>query len=235
MRAALVLSLLLFATACGLVPRQSGGDILVIGDSVLAWNRFSGQDAGRQIANALGRDVVSRAAPGARIEAGGLGTLGGLSISDQLSGSWNWVVMNGGANDLATRCGCGPCGDQIDRLISADGAQGAIPQLIARARASGAQVLWAGYYVAPSSGSFKGCRPALVEIERRIARLAAAADGLHFADIEDVLDPSVTPGLLAADRTHPSPAGSAVMGGFLAATIAAHSGPTPRQRLSPGQ
>jgi lysophospholipase L1-like esterase len=214
---------LCLVASCGLPVRPSGGDILVIGDSVMAWNRSAGADIGSVLAAELDREVVSRAALGAQVRAGGLGALGGLSIPDQMpDGSWNWIVMNGGANDLGFSCGCTRCEAEIDRLISMDGTTGAIPDLIARARAKGAQVLWVGYYRAPESRSFRGCRPGLVELERRIAVHVRTAKGVFFVDSEDALDPG-NPALLAADRTHPSVEGSAVIGRFLAREIATRS------------
>jgi acyl-CoA thioesterase-1 len=223
MRTLLVLCLLIFTASCGLTPQQPGGDILVIGDSVMAWNRLSGDDIGRVIETELDRDVVNRAALGARLRAGGLGAVGGLSIPDQLSaGPWNWVVINGGANDLGLSCGCTRCDGEVDLLISKDATTGAIPDLIARATAQGAKVLWVGYYRAPDSRSFSGCRPGLVELERRIARHAGTKDGVFFVDAEDVLDPANS-SLLASDKTHPSAEGSALIGRFLAREVAKHS------------
>lgn len=224
MRLAFCLFLTFLVAACGVVHGKGGGDVLVIGDSVLAWNRLSGQDAGRQIEAALDRRVVSRATPGARLLAGRVAAIGVLSIPGQLSGRWNWVVINGGANDLGLRCNCGPCSDEIDALIASQGGGGAIPELITRARAGGAQVLWVGYYNAPESRGFRGCRPALDEVERRIAALAARRPGVHFIDLDDVLDPTQA-GLLAQDRTHPSPVGSALIGRFIAEKIAGHTAP----------
>jgi acyl-CoA thioesterase I len=225
MRTVLVLCLLMILSSCGLAPRQSGGDILVIGDSVMAWNRSSGADIGSVIEAELGREVVSRAALGAQIRAGALGTLGGLSIPDQLSaGRWNWIVMNGGANDLGFSCGCTRCDAEIDLLISHDGTAGAIPDLIAKARLQQARVLWVGYYQTPNSSSFRGCRPGLVELERRIAAYVLTREGVFFIDSEYVFEPA-NPGLLAADRTHPSAAGSAVIGRFIAKEIARRSQP----------
>lgn len=130
--------------------------------------------------------------------------------------------MNGGANDLGFSCGCNRCDAEIDLLISENATTGAIPDLIARARAQGAKVLWAGYYRAPGSRSFSGCRPGLVELERRIAMHAGAKEGVFFIDTEDVLDPAKS-GLLASDRTHPSVEGSALIGRFLAREIAERS------------
>lgn len=225
MRAVLTLCLLLHVAACGLARGQSGGDILVIGDSVMAWNRVGGGDIGSVIQAELDRDVVNRAALGARIQPGGLAALAGLSIPDQLSaGPWEWVVMTGGANDLGASCGCGPCDAEVDALISRTATTGAIPDLITRATRQGARVLWVGYYEAPESRAFKGCRPALVEIERRIAAFARTRDGLFFVDAEEVIDPA-SPSLLAADRTHPSIKGSDVIGRFLAQEIARRSSP----------
>lgn len=197
---------------------------MVIGDSVLAWNRPSGGDVGRAIEAELQRDVVSRAALGARLRGGSFGALR-MSIPDQLSGdSWNWIVMNGGANDLGLSCGCTGCEAEIDLLISKDAATGAIPDLIARAKRFGAKVLWVGYYQAPDSRSFRGCRPALVEMERRIADYARTNDGVFFIDTEEVIDPDTTD-LRASDKTHPSINGSAVIGRFVASEIAKRSRP----------
>lgn len=206
---------------CGASPQRSGGDILVIGDSVMAWNRASGRDIGRVISAELGRDVTSRAVVGAGIRSGGLGPLARPIPSQLSTGQWKWVVMNGGANDLGSTCGCARCAPVIDSLISRDGRTGDIPQLITTARAQGAQVLWMGYYQSPGA-LFRGCRPALVELDRRIALYASATDGVFFADAEDVIAPN-NPGLFAPDQTHPSVAGSALIGKFLARVIAANS------------
>jgi acyl-CoA thioesterase I len=223
-RLGLVLCLLTGLSNCGLAPQQTGGDVLVIGDSVMAWNRFAARDVGSVIEAELGREVVNRAALGAQIQAGSLGTLGGRSIPDQLStGPWNWVVINGGANDLGFSCGCTRCDAEIDLLISPDGTTGGIPNLISKARGQQAKVLWVGYYQTPNSSAFQGCRPGLVELERRIAAYALTQEGVFFIDSEDVFKPT-NPDLLAADRTHPSAAGSAVLGRFIAQEIASRSG-----------
>lgn len=225
MRHAMILCISLLLTGCSREFRQSGGDILIMGDSVMAWNASAEGDVGDVIAARLDRRVINRAALGARLEASGVASLVGLSIPHQLSsGRWQWVVMNGGANDLGNACGCKRCDAKIDALISADGTVGIIPTLIARTRSTGAQVLWMGYYQAPNSASFANCRPDLVELEHRIAIHSRAQDGVYFVDAEDVFDPA-DQGLLASDRTHPSVRGSAVLGKFLAREILDHSSP----------
>lgn len=225
MRVALALILAVVLAGCAAPVSRSGGDILVIGDSVMAWNRSAGADIGAVVEAELGRDVVNRARLGAQLRAGGLASLGGVSIPAQVpDGRWNWIVMNGGANDLGFGCGCTRCDAEIDLLLAPDGSGGAIPDLIRAARATGAQVLWLGYYQAPQSRSFRGCRPGLVELERRIAAFALAQPGVAFLDAEDVMDPADA-SLLASDRTHPSARGSAVIGRALASAI---------RRASPG-
>lgn len=210
----------MFLVACA--PVNSGrGDILVIGDSVMAWNGATGQAIGDVIADTTGRDVTDRAVPLARLapESGVLRATG-LSIPNQFTGgSWNWIVVNGGANDLSARCGCGACGSVVDALIAPDGESGTIPEFVGRLRGSGAKVLWMGYHAGSGQGGFEGCRDDLVEIERRIAVLAARSDGVVFADAETVFD-NTDPANFAGDRTHPSPRGSAVIGRYLADVIA---------------
>lgn len=208
-------------TGCGLAPKQAGGDILVIGDSVLAWNHGT---VGRVVASETGRKVVSRAALGAQVDASAARSALGLSIPGQLSdGPWNWIIMDGGANDLVSACGCAGCDDEVDTLISADGSSGSIPALISGARATGAQVLWMGYYQAPESASFANCRASLVEMERRIEAYAKSRIGIHFVDAETVVDP-LDPRMYSPDMTHPSRRGSEIIGSFLAQTILAKDG-----------
>ena len=214
--AALFVSLL---AACAQAPSKNG-DIVIVGDSVMAWNRSKGSDVGSAVSAELNRSVVNRAAFGARIRTNNLAGLAGLSIPDQLpEGRWKWVLANGGANDLGFSCGCTRCDGEIDALISGDGQTGDIPDFVNRARAQGAQVLWLGYYQAPETNSFEGCRPGLVEIERRIARLSRSDEGIFFLDAEAFFDPLDTE-LFDRDKTHPSPKGSALIGREIARLVA---------------
>lgn len=222
MRLFATLILITILAACTPGAPRSGGDILMIGDSVLAWNRTSGRDVGTALGESLDRTVTNRATPGAQIRKRGFASAVGLGISDQLVVQpWNWVVMNGGANDLGFTCGCTRCDGVINALMSRDGTSGEIATLINRARGTGAKVLWMGYYRAPNSRTFQGCRPWLVELERRIARFAQTTPGVVFIDSEDVIAPR-DPSLYASDATHPSPKGSAVIGQYLAQTIKAN-------------
>lgn len=223
MRTFLLLAFLAFVAGCTGVPAPKGGDILIAGDSVMAWNRASGRDIGSVVEASLGREVTSRATPGAAVRAGRFSTFGRLGIPNQLPpGAWRWIVLNGGANDLGFTCGCAQCDMSVDLLIAEDGRTGAIPDLTAQAKRQGARVLWVGYYETRRSRLFQGCRPALVELERRIALHAATTAGVYFVDAETVIDPDLS-GLFAADNTHPSPEGSALIGGLVARKILSES------------
>jgi acyl-CoA thioesterase I len=222
MRSLIALVLLMATASCAVGPQRPSGDILVIGDSVMAWNRGSGGDIGHVTGAELDRDVTNHSVVGAGIRSGGLGLLARPIPAQLPAGRWNWVIMNGGANDLGSTCGCTRCDAVIDGLISKDGRTGDIPRLIAAARAQGAQVLWMGYYQTPSNSLFAGCRPALIELERRIAFHAASQSGVYFVDAEDVMTPNRLD-LLAGDRTHPSASGSLLIGRYLSRVIAENS------------
>lgn len=219
-----ILALLLIGTglsACTDTAPRGGGDILVLGDSIMAWN--GGRSIPDVVANQTGRSVTSRAVPGAQFDNGStLASAVGFDIQQQFPGGrWNWVVVNGGANDLSADCGCGACGASVNALTAPDGQSGSIPAFLQRLRAqTGAQVMWMGYYAGSGSGSFAGCRDDLVEIESRIATFAAGRPGIHFVDSEDVIDRGDR-GLFAGDNVHPSARGSARIGAYLAQEITA--------------
>jgi lysophospholipase L1-like esterase len=220
-RLLLVLFVGLAIAACTDATPKGGGDILVIGDSVLAWNGSSDQAIPDVMEQKLGRRVVSKAVPGAKFDNSNalLGAFG-FDIQRQYpGGSWNWVVLNGGANDFGFNdCKCGACRPAVDNLIGPDTMTGPIPSFLTKLRDSGAQVLWMGYYKGNGKGSFEGCRDDLVLLERRIARFAAQMDGITFLDSESVIDPA-DPSQFAGDNTHPSPKGSALIGTYLANAI----------------
>ncbi|MEQ6249413.1 SGNH/GDSL hydrolase family protein [Sulfitobacter sp. HNIBRBA3233] len=213
----LILSLLLAACA-GHAPRT--GDILVLGDSVMAWNGSENDDIANVIANDLERSVSAGPVPGAMFtNPSRVAAAVGFDIRAQYPGGrWNWVVLNGGANDLALGdCGCGDCRAEVDSLIAQDAQGGAIPQFVDRILASGARVLWMGYYTAPGS-SFVGCTDDFEVLETRIERYVDSRAGAYFFDGDTVID-KADASLFASDDTHPSPRGSALLGTALADVI----------------
>ena len=200
--------------------------ILVMGDSILDWNRGTGRSVADALGADLGRSVENASMSGARLMPRGF--LGRVrSIPAQYArGDWSWVVLDGGANDLLRDCGCARCDAVLDRLITPDGQRGAIPTLIREVRAKGPRVLWMGYY-GPNGrgGAFDACEDELRELDARVAMLAARTEGVAFADAGDVMGPG-NAGDYHRDNVHPGPRGSARIGRHLAAAIReAETGP----------
>jgi len=223
LRILLVLFVGIGLAACTDQAPKNGGDILVIGDSVMAWNGSSDQAIPDVMGQALGRQVINKAVPGALFDNdNALFSAFGFDIQRQYpGGSWSWIVLNGGANDLGFGdCKCQDCSAKVDGLIGADAMSGAIPAFLTRLRATGSQILWMGYYKGNGKGSFEGCRDDLVRLERRISRFAAQTEGVMFLDSEDVID-SQDDTQFAGDNTHPSPKGAALVGRYLAKAISA--------------
>lgn len=210
-----LLSFLLTVSAVQAEPLR----ILAVGDSLLAWQKWTGRDIPSVMGDVLGARVENDAVAGARFSnASGLGRALGFDVRSQFrQGSWDIVLMNGGANDLLNDCGCGACGPVVDGLITSD-LTGEVPRFIAQVLQDGAQVVWMGYYASARSGQFAGCRPFLVEYDARLARLAARTPGLTFVDSEDALDPD-NRGHFAIDGIHPSPQGARLVGTYLANRI----------------
>jgi len=124
---------------------MANGPVLVMGDSIMAWNRTSGASVGDALERRLGREVENVSVPGARVSGRGLGFL--LRIGGQYRpGDWEWVVLNGGANDLVRDCACRRCDAVLDRLIAPDGRRGEIATLAARLLGTGAGVIYVGHY-----------------------------------------------------------------------------------------
>ena len=186
--------------------------VLVIGDSLLASHAVSGRAVGDNLSRLLGAEVDDHSVGGARMIYN-LPITGamGLSIPKQWrGGDYDWVVMNGGGNDLWLGCGCqdNDCDRKMNRLIAANGRRGAIPGLISSIRQSGARVIVVGYLRSPGfSSPIESCKDEGDELEARIARLAEIDPGLTFHSLTDLV-PEGDKSFHAADRIHPSLKGS---------------------------
>ncbi|KEJ95182.1 Lysophospholipase L1 [Pseudosulfitobacter pseudonitzschiae] len=201
-------------SACGRgVPQDAR--IVVAGDSVMAWNRTAGGSVADGLRAGLGAPVGDVSLPSARI----IGGIGPLNIPAQLEGVRSeWVILNGGANDLSANCSCSDCGAVLDRLISENGTQGAIPALVADLRARGSKVIWADYYTAPRYAG-TACEQPYQVLEDRLRRMAGSDAGVTLADMDDVFRADDL-SLFASDRLHPSPKGSARIAGLIAPLLA---------------
>lgn len=203
------------------VTRGETPRILAMGDSMMAWHEASRKSISDSISFELGEPVINRSVSGARViyplpVSGALG----MRISSQYTpGRWDWIVLNGGGNDLWLGCGCVLCDGKIDRLISADGQIGEIPGMVAGLRGTGARVIYVGYLRSPGRGSIiEHCRDDGNELERRIGRMAALMEGVDFLSIADMV-PYGDRSYHSADMIHPSAKASAEIGRRVAAFI----------------
>ncbi|MEF3047885.1 SGNH/GDSL hydrolase family protein [Pseudotabrizicola sp. L79] len=228
------LSILTFLLLIGCGEAMGDGSqarIFIMGDSMLASNRGGNQAVGNVLETELGQEVIDRSVSAARyfyfLPISGAA---GLSIPAQYrAGNWDWVVMNGGGNDLLFGCGCGLCQGTLDRLVSADGRSGAIPQQVAAIRQSGARVIYLGYLRNPGTFTpIKGCRAAGDELDRRIATMSTFDAGVTFVSLADLV-PHGDWSYHQLDRIHPSVKGSAAIAKRVAAVIRA----APRRRPQP--
>lgn len=155
-----LVSLIVLAGCGEPVTSDSGSRILLLGDSLMAFNRVQGRAVSDAIENSLNEPVTDRSVIGARfLYALPISGSAGLNITKQYrQGDWEWVVMNGGGNDIWMGCLCGPCKHRISRLISEDGKRGRIPGFVSRMRQTGAQVIFVGYLRTPGVTSpAEGC------------------------------------------------------------------------------
>lgn len=188
---------------------------------MFAWNRTRGSGVGRHLADALQTGVDDRSISGAHVNVTGPDAENPKRsiIAQYESGPWDWVVINGGANDLLFECGCGRCERTMKDLITANSREGAIVDLVKRARADGAKVMLVGYHAGQAGGHyFIGCRPNITKLVQRELALARTTDGVHMVRAREALD-STNPAHFYFDRVHPSKLGSKLIADLIAAEI----------------
>lgn len=191
-------------------PADGDADVLVVGDSILAWHRGTGRSIPDVVAAQTGLEVSNVAISGARF----LGTQG--IPSQYVAGDWDVVIFNGGGNDISPVCGSGQERVVLDRLISADGQSGALPQFARRVVADGARAVVMRYYpVSVRGGPFAPCAATLSELGHRQARMAQALANVTFVDAGDAVRPDDL-SAYGVDLVHPTPAGSATIGQLIA-------------------
>ncbi|RUS60980.1 SGNH/GDSL hydrolase family protein [Pseudorhodobacter sp. E13] len=201
----------LLVIGCGeSIGKSPNARILLMGDSMMASNAVGGNTVANGIEALLGEEVIDRSVSGAKyfyyLPISGAA---GLRLDAQYRpGPWEWVVLNGGGNDLLFGGGCGASTTQLDRLITPDGRHGAIPAFVANIRASGARVLYVGYLRNPGMATpIKSCGPAGNELDRRLTKMADLNSGVDFIAMADLV-PFKDPSYHQLDRIHPSPKGS---------------------------
>ena len=100
------------------------------------------------------------------------------SIPNQYeSGNWDWVIVDGGANDLNELCGCGPC-----ETVQADIAD-AYRSLVESIRSEDIRMVIWGYYGIPSEApEFGNCNAAIDELSLMQSALADEDDGVFWVN-----------------------------------------------------
>ncbi|MCU0817504.1 MAG: SGNH/GDSL hydrolase family protein [Cypionkella sp.] len=224
-----ILGLSFLLLSCGeAVTSNSTARVLVLGDSMLASNGAQGKAVADVLERELGQEVIDRSIPGARyfykLPVTGAA---GLRIPAQYrAGKWDWVILNGGGNDLLFGCGCGPCGGVLNRLVSPDGRSGTIPAFVNEIRQTGARVIYVGYLRNPGTATpIRGCRPHGDELDRRLTRMASFDSGVTFLPLADLV-PHGDWSWHQIDRIHPSEKASAAIAARIAKVI--KSAPKPR-------
>ena len=221
---------LLALSGCGERAARSptGGGVLVMGDSLMAWNGTSQRAVSDVMEKHLQVEVTDRSVSAARmIYRLPVSGAAGLSIPKQLpkGHDWDWVVLNGGGNDLWLGCGCTACRRKMDRLAAKDGSSGAIPELVQQLRSRGAKVIYTGYLRSPGRGSpIEYCKDEGEELDRRATQMAARYEGVYFLSLADLV-PHGDRSYHALDMIHPSIKGSSAIGARIAGLIKAETRP----------
>ncbi|GGL56731.1 SGNH/GDSL hydrolase family protein [Wenxinia marina] len=202
-------------------PARADG-LLAIGDSLLSIHAEAGASVPDVVASELGMEVENRAVSGTVFGALPIALPDEAVIGTQwIGGDWDWVLLSGGANDIALGCGCLiGCGRVLGRLISEDGTHGLVPDLAADVRGTGAGLAVVLY--APPGGpgtGFDACLPLLDAYRERLDALAAADPGIRVIDAGTVIARGQTD-LYEPDLIHPSPEGAARLGRLVADVIA---------------
>ncbi|OIQ34908.1 MAG: GDSL family lipase [Roseobacter sp. MedPE-SWchi] len=200
--------------------------VLVMGDSLMAWNGTSQRAISDVMEKHLQVEVTDRSVSAARmIYRLPVSGAAGLSIPKQLpkGQDWDWVVLNGGGNDLWLGCGCTACRRKMDKLASTDGSTGAIPDLVQDLRSTGARVIYTGYLRSPGRGSLiEHCKDEGEELDRRATQMAARDEGVYFLSLADLV-PHGDRSYHAFDMIHPSVKGSDAIGTRIAELIQAET------------
>ncbi|MEM7160588.1 MAG: SGNH/GDSL hydrolase family protein [Myxococcota bacterium] len=191
-----------------------GDRVQVIGDSVFDSNADTCGDVGDHLSFLLGEQVVDRAIGGLLLD-----DPDGLDIADQYRSQGHaWVVVDGGANDLLTRCNC-DCGPEIDALASEDASEGAMVDLVDRIVADGSSVAILGYYEAVPGSEFGPCLDELEVMTTRYSMIAEQHPEVTLVDARPLMSPQQTPSAYQEDGIHPSPEGALLIAEAFATVI----------------
>ena len=208
--------------AQAIAQNQPEPRILAIGDSLMAWHNMTGQSIADVVGRELGEPTVNRSVGGARMifRIPAMAEMGMRISSQYTKGDWDWVILNGGGNDLWFGCGCKACDAKLDKLISSKRAgEGAIPDTVQKVLESGAKVVFVGYLRSPGFDSvIDECREEGDEMEARIEAYLAGLPDVYFLSLKDLV-PMGDKSYHGLDRVHPSLKASREIGQRVATLI----------------
>ena len=187
--------------------------LLGMGDSVMEWNREDASTIPEVVGEEAGFAVLNNAESGAKV------IEESYAIPSQfVEQNWDWVIINGGANDVDGYCDEDE-GAVLDAIISDDVSQGDMVDLVNKVSTFAKHVMLASYYDIPSdSESMVGCEAVMEEMELRYEALANTLPNVHFFDMGDAITPSNRE-YYDEDLLHPSPDGCVAIGMMMAERI----------------
>ena len=197
--------------------------ILAIGDSI-----FDSVPGGQDIPEVLGRElninVLNNAHGGAQLvleqdEQNEWGAM--MDIRNQyITGDWDWIVMDGGGNDLNDDCSCGECDAVLNEIITADGQSGALPEAVQQMATGDTKIMFMMYYNLPEGAEFgfNRCEEWHQTYEDRLRRMGEGNQSVFIVDASDVVKATDLQ-YFQEDLVHPSQEGAEVLGAYLAEKI----------------
>lgn len=203
---------------CCFAPFAQADGVLMLGDSILDWNQDSRQTVADYLSEELDARVQNNAVSGAVFSANGLlDSWFGEDIQSQyVPGDWDYVVLDGGGNDIGEECDCGACEDTLEALISLDGTQGEIPEFLEALVTAGHKVIWLDYYRPPEGNPLEQCLPEFEAFTDRLQSMRIT--GVTYTSAAWAVG-SQDLSLYDLDLLHPSPKGAALIAGHLADLI----------------
>ena len=187
-------------------------EIYAIGDSIFDWYVGSGDSAPEKLGKNLNREVYNAAISGAMMTDDSE-----YAIPNQYQeGNWDWIVMDGGANDLNDLCACGECNDVQDNI------EAALTDFVAAREAKISVIIW-GYYGIPENAEFgfDRCGEELAELSVRQQAIAETDNGIHWVDGREVIDGQDS-AAFDTDMVHPSVMGAELIAKQIADVIVAN-------------
>jgi lysophospholipase L1-like esterase len=194
---------------------------LGLGDSIIAMNAFECRGIMAYAGLDLGAYIEDRSRGGHCLTH----PPDGIDIMHQYThGPWEWVILNGGGNDMLQDCACSfaghdpnACRDVMDSLALPAARTGDLFQFIDMVKADTndtASILIIGYYSFPESSmeDLNNCNPYIAEMYLRYQQVADQYENVFLLDTREVMDFDAHPEYFAIDHDHPSYEGSAAVG-----------------------